>query len=122
MVTLDGATKTFSTADFAVFASMLFVSSGIGVFYAWKDRKNKSNTEFLTSNRNLHWFPVAMSLMASFQSSVTILGYPAEMYLRGTQFWFVIFSATLAAVTAAELFLPVYYSLSFTSVNKCTIV
>jgi len=59
-----------------------------------------------------------MSLMASFQSSVTILGYPAEMYFNGTQFWVVIISACLAAVTAAELFLPIYYGLSFTSVNK----
>jgi sodium/solute symporter, putative len=56
--------------------------------------------------------------MASFQSSVTILGYPAEMYLKGTQFWMVILSAVVASVTAAELFLPVYYKLSFTSVNK----
>lgn len=59
-----------------------------------------------------------MSLMASFQSSVTILGYPAEMYLKGTQFWMVVISAIIASITAAELFLPIYYKLSFTSVNK----
>lgn len=59
-----------------------------------------------------------MSLMASFQSSVTILGYPAEMYLRGTQFWFVIISALMAAAAAAELYLPVYYDLQFSSVNQ----
>lgn len=87
-------------------------------FLLFQDRKNKSSKEFLTANRSLHWFPVAMSLMASFQSSVTLLGYPAEMYFNGTQFWVVIFSAILAAVCAAELFLPVYYGLSFTSVNK----
>lgn len=76
------------------------------------------NKEFLTANRSLALFPVAMSLLASFQSSVTILGYPAEMFLRGTQFWMVIFAGMLAAVVAAEVFLPVYYNLSFTSINK----
>ena len=59
-----------------------------------------------------------MSLMASFQSSVTILGYPAEMYLRGTQFWIVIISSSMAAFSAAELYLPVYYDLNLSSVNQ----
>ncbi|RWS07705.1 sodium-coupled monocarboxylate transporter 1-like protein 1 [Dinothrombium tinctorium] len=112
------ATKTFSVIDYIVFGCTLLISSAVGVFYAWKDRKVNSNDEFLTSRRGLHWFPVALSLMASFQSSVTILGYPAEMYLRGTQIWIILLSAVLAAVTAAELFLPVYYGLEFTSVNK----
>ncbi|KAI1301878.1 Sodium-coupled monocarboxylate transporter 1 [Halotydeus destructor] len=110
--------KTFRFADYAVFAFMLLISTSIGVFYAWKDRNESSNKAFLTANRSLHLFPVAMSLLASFQSSVTILGYPAEMFLRGTQFWAVILSGMLAAFVAAEVFLPVYYKLSFTSVNK----
>lgn len=59
-----------------------------------------------------------MSLMASFQSSVTILGYPAEMYFMGTQFCMVVISACIAAVAAAEVFLHVYYGMTFTSVNK----
>lgn len=63
-------------------------------------------------------FPVAMSLLASFQSSVTILGYPAEMFYRGTQFWLVILSSLMASTLAAELFLPVFYKLGFTSVNE----
>lgn len=110
---------TFSVADYIVFAAMLCISTFIGVYYAWKDRTKKlDNREFLTANKSLSLFPVAMSLLASFQSSVTILGYPSEMFLRGTQFWMVIFAGILASVVAAEVFLPVYYSLSFTSVNK----
>lgn len=107
----------FTGADFIVFASMLMVSSGIGLYFAFKNRKNHSNKEFLTANKSLGLFPVAMSLLASFQSSVTILGYPAEMFYRGTQFWMVILSSLLASTLAAELFLPVFYKLGFTSVN-----
>ena len=83
-----------------------------------QDRKIHDQKEFLTASKSLALFPVAMSLLASFQSSVTILGYPAEMFLRGTQFWMVIFAGILAAVVAAEVFLPVYYHLSFTSINE----
>lgn len=91
------------------------------MFFLLKDRHNVSNKDFLTANRSLSIFPVAASLLASFQSSVTILGYPAEMFYRGTQFWVVIFSGAMATVLAAEIFLPVYYRLEFTSVNKVII-
>ncbi|KPM05428.1 sodium-coupled monocarboxylate transporter 1-like protein 1 [Sarcoptes scabiei] len=95
----------FTMLDFAVFIGMLTASSGIGIYFAVKNRKNHSNKDFLTSNKSLSLFPVAMSLLASFQSSVTILGYPAEMFYR-------------ASIIAAELFLPVFYRLNFTSVNQ----
>ncbi|KAJ6647651.1 Sodium-coupled monocarboxylate transporter 2 [Pseudolycoriella hygida] len=111
--------SNFGLTDYAVFIILLLISSGIGVYYAIKDRKAKKTArQFLTAERSLHWFPVSISLMASFQSSVTILGYPAEMYLRGTQFWFVIVSSAMAAVFAAEIFLPVYYDLNLSSVNQ----
>lgn len=109
---------SFTLWDFAVFITMLAASSGIGIYFAYKNRKNHSNKEFLTSNKSLSLFPVAMSLLASFQSSVTILGYPAEMFYRGTQFWMVILSSLAASMIAAELFLPVFYRLNFTSVNQ----
>uniref|UniRef100_V5ICF2 Putative na+iodide/myo-inositol/multivitamin symporter n=1 Tax=Ixodes ricinus TaxID=34613 RepID=V5ICF2_IXORI len=59
-----------------------------------------------------------MSLMASFQSATTVLGYPAEMYYKGTQFWMAIFGLALSNVIAAELFMPVLYNLQLTSVNS----
>lgn len=40
------------------------------------------------------------------------------MYLRGTQFWLVIISSSMAALSGAELFLPVYYDLNLSSVNQ----
>ncbi|CAG2115598.1 unnamed protein product, partial [Medioppia subpectinata] len=118
MKTVDEIKNLFSFADYSVFAAMLCISTAIGLYYALKDRKNVSNKEFLTANKSLSMFPVAMSLLASFQSSVTILGYPAEMFYRGTQFWAVMISGAMASIIAAEIFLPVYYKLQFTSVNK----
>ncbi|XP_054159817.1 sodium-coupled monocarboxylate transporter 1-like [Oppia nitens] len=117
MKTVDQIENNFSLADYSVFAAMLCISTAIGVYYAFK-KKNASNKEFLTANKSLSMFPVAMSLLASFQSSVTILGYPAEMFYRGTQFWAVVLSGAMASIIAAEIFLPIYYNLQFTSVNK----
>lgn len=71
--------SNFGLTDYAVFIILLLISSGIGVYYAIKDAKAKKTArQFLTAERTLHWFPVSISLMASFQSSITILGYPGK--------------------------------------------
>lgn len=108
----------FGGVDYAVLGAMLSVSSGIGLFFAWRDRRDQSNQSFLLGNRQLGLLPVSLSMMASLQSATTVLGYPAEMYYRGTQFWVAIFGLAISNVIAAEVFLPVFYRLQLTSVNS----
>ena len=71
----------FKLGDYLVLVSVLVVSALIGIFYAWRDRKKKSNENYLTGNRNLDVFPVTFSLVASHLSSNTMLGVPAEVYM-----------------------------------------
>ncbi|KAI1290201.1 Sodium-coupled monocarboxylate transporter 2 [Halotydeus destructor] len=108
----------FSAVDYLVFVGLLIVSSLIGVFFGWRDRKQKSNAEFLTGGRNLSVFPVAMSLSASFMSTNTILGTPAEVYSLGTQFVWNMAAFTVGVILAVNVFMPIYYDLQLTSVNK----
>ncbi|XP_077482936.1 sodium-coupled monocarboxylate transporter 1-like [Amblyomma americanum] len=108
----------FGAADYSVLCAMLCVSSGIGLYFAWRDRRDQSNQSFLLGNRQLGLLPVSLSMMASLQSATTVLGYPAEMYYRGTQFWVAIFGLAISNVIAAEVFLPVFYRLQLTSVNS----
>lgn len=107
----------FGAADYAVLCAMLCVSSGIGLYFAWRDRRDQSTQSFLLGNRQLGLLPVSLSLMASLQSATTVLGYPAEMFYKGTQFWVAIFGLAISNVIAAEVFLPVLYRLQLTSVN-----
>ncbi|XP_075548947.1 sodium-coupled monocarboxylate transporter 2-like isoform X1 [Dermacentor variabilis] len=111
-------TPKFGGVDYAVLGAMLSVSSGIGLYFAWRDRRDQSNQSFLLGNRQLGLLPVSLSMMASLQSATTVLGYPAEMYYRGTQFWVAIFGLAISNVIAAEVFLPVFYRLQLTSVNS----
>ncbi|XP_028967519.1 sodium-coupled monocarboxylate transporter 2 [Galendromus occidentalis] len=108
----------FTPFDYFMMVAVLASSSLIGIYFAWKDRKNMSNKQFLMANRQLGAFPVAMSLMASFQSATTYLGYPSEMFYRGTQYWVAIFGLAISNIIAAELYLPVLYELKLTSVNS----
>jgi len=108
----------FSIIDYLVFSLLLISSSLIGVFFWFKSRNNATNEEFLTGNRQLGLFPVTMSLVASFMSTNTLLGLPAEVYQVGTQFSLQIFSITIAVLLAAEVFMPIYYRLGLLSVNE----
>ena len=37
----------FGAVDYVVFIAMLMISTVIGLFYAWKDRKSTNEDEFL---------------------------------------------------------------------------
>lgn len=110
--------NTFGAVDYGVFAFFLLSSALIGAFFGWKGRKSNSNKEFLTGNRNLATFPVVMSLAASFMSTNTILGVPAEVYTLGTQYAIHVIPFTIAVILSAQVFMPVFYELNMTSVNE----
>ncbi|XP_037519058.1 sodium-coupled monocarboxylate transporter 1 [Rhipicephalus sanguineus] len=112
------AAHTFVALDYAVLISFLVLSAGIGVYFAWHDRRGNSNRQFLTANRQLNWLPVSMSMMASFLSAASVLGVPAEVFVRGSTFWYGSISTTLAILMAAFIFMPMYYKMDITSINE----
>lgn len=110
--------NNFHFVDYAVFAFFLLCSAMIGVVFGWRSRKSTDNKEFLTGNRNLPMFPVVMSLAASFMSTNTMLGVPAEIYMLGTQFMINLVPITFSIILSANVFMPVFYRLNMTSVNE----
>lgn len=59
--------------------------------------------------------PVAVSLMASFMSAITILGVSSENYYFGMQFIVSNIAYGLATPIASNLYLPVFFGLQKTS-------
>ncbi|XP_070184134.1 sodium-coupled monocarboxylate transporter 1-like isoform X2 [Littorina saxatilis] len=110
-----GEVRTFGTVDYVLFVLTLLVSAGIGVFYAVWDRRNNTPQEFLLGGQKMQVVPVAMSLMVTFVSSLTLLGYPAEMYNYNTMFWWLVVSFLLSVGGAAFIFIPFFYRLGITS-------
>ncbi|XP_043529818.1 sodium-coupled monocarboxylate transporter 2-like isoform X2 [Frieseomelitta varia] len=113
----DGTTRrSFDAIDCAVFAGMLAVSAIIGVYQAYKSRKNEDAVrEYLVGGQAMSIFPITMSLIASYISGITILGLPAEMYVYGTQFWSVVIADSFVSLTMIVVYLPVFYGLGITS-------
>lgn len=107
--------EVFGTVDYLVFAGMLVVSAAIGMWYAYADRKKNNTQEFLMGGRSLSVFPVAMSILSSFISAISLLGTPSEVYRYGTQYAIKLLAMCLMIPTTAYLYLPVYYNLGLTS-------
>ncbi len=111
----DRGSNRFGAADYGVFAAMLAISAIIGIYYAYKDRKSTTTQDFLMGSRSMGVFPVALSLLASFLSAVTLLGLPAEIYTFGTQYWIQVITYPLIMFITAYFFIPVFYTLGLTS-------
>jgi len=111
---------TFEPVDYVVFSVLLMVSAAVGIYFAVQEHRNKSKceettTDYLMAGRSMSYGPVSMSLIASFMSSVTILGVPAEYYVYGTMFsWFALPYALLPIIIG-WVFMPVFYDLQLSS-------
>ena len=56
----------FQWPDYVVLFLILAFSAAIGVYYACTGGKQKSTKEYLLADGNMHWFPVACSLLARY--------------------------------------------------------
>lgn len=61
----ETVTRSFDVIDSIVFAGMLGVSALVGVYQAYKSRKNPDAVrEYLVGGQNMSIFPISMSLIA----------------------------------------------------------
>ncbi|XP_068436791.1 solute carrier family 5 member 6 isoform X1 [Clinocottus analis] len=109
------AQKHFTAADYVIFALLLAASIGIGLYYALSGGRQRTTQEFLLADRSMSCLPVSLSLIASFQSAVAIIGIPAEIYTNGTQYWFIGCAYFLGLLIPAHVFIPVLYKLRLSS-------
>lgn len=105
----------FSVLDYVIFAVLLAASAGIGLYYALSGGRQRTTQEFLMADRSMRCLPVSLSLIASFQSAVAIIGVPAEVYTHGTQYWFIGCAYVLGLLVPAHVFVPVLYRLRLSS-------
>ncbi|XP_049759196.1 sodium-dependent multivitamin transporter isoform X1 [Elephas maximus indicus] len=108
-------TSTFSFVDYVVFALLLALSLAIGLYHACRGWGRHTIGQLLMADRKMGCIPVALSLLATFQSAVALLGVPSEIYRFGTQYWFLGCCYFLGLLIPAHIFIPVFYRLHLTS-------
>ncbi|XP_050492690.1 putative sodium-dependent multivitamin transporter isoform X2 [Bombus huntii] len=102
---------TLVIADYAVIAITMLISSGIGVYYWLTGGKQKSTEEYFMADRSMGVAPVAIGLMVSYLSAVSLLGVSSENYVYGTQYAVINISYGLATPFVAYLYMPVFFKL-----------
>ncbi|KAF4518173.1 hypothetical protein B566_EDAN007865, partial [Ephemera danica] len=94
--------------DLGVFGAMLGASAIIGVYFGCCSGRKQSASEYLMGGKTMSIVPIALSLVASAISGITVLGVPSEIYRFGTQYWMVCVSGFLVSLTAGYFYIPVY--------------
>ena len=102
---------SFSVPDYVVFSLMMAVSAGIGLWYGCgRGGKQKTTKEYLLADRQMSIWPVAVSLLVSYLSAITLLGVPSEIFTYGAQYYVLILSYFIicSAVAIYEMAIYVY--------------
>jgi len=118
MSSIDDDVGQFKWPEYAVFSSVLACSVGIGIFFGCFGSKNATNEEYLLGNKKMNPIPVALSLLCSYVSSITLLGHPVEIYFYGTQLMMVLVTYIPLTWSLMYLYVPFYFNLQITSVYE----
>ncbi|XP_013413179.1 sodium-coupled monocarboxylate transporter 2-like isoform X1 [Lingula anatina] len=107
--------RKFVVWDYAVFVAVLVISASVGVYFAFTGGRQKTNSEFLMANRQMSVVPVAISMVVTIISAITLVGTPGEMYTYGNELWLYSLAASLGYFLTAVLFVPLLFPLKLTS-------
>jgi len=99
--------------DWAVLIGTL---ASIVLYGIWKTRKSiDSSEDFLAGHRNLPWWTIGLSIMATQASAITFLSTPGQAFSDGMQFVQFYFGMPIAMLFLAFFVLPIYYKLRVTT-------
>ncbi len=98
-----------STLDWIVMSSVLFAI----VFYGVMKTRNVNNVKsYLLGDKDLPWWTIGLSVMATQASAITFLSTPGKAYDDGLGFAQFYFGMPVAMVFLCIFVLPIYYRLN----------
>ena len=111
-------TKNFHIADYIIFGATLVASITIGLVLAFCKRRDFSSVDYFFGGKKISFLPVALSFVVTFQSSLMILGVPAEVYGYGLKSALQTIGIMIAFISGAVITVPVFRPLQITSIYK----
>ncbi|XP_038051907.1 sodium-coupled monocarboxylate transporter 1-like [Patiria miniata] len=113
---LDQTRHVFQAADYAVCGAMLLASLGIGFYYGLRGGRQRTSAEYVLADRSMTVIPVTLSLLATMFSGISLQGFAADVYFRGTMLIWLIASNIVFSAVAFYVFVPMFYNLRITSI------
>jgi Na+/proline symporter len=98
-----------STIDWSILIlSLVFIVS----YGVWKGRGSKDIEGYIMADRNIRWYIVALSVMATQASAITFLSTPGQAYSDGMRFVQFYFGLPIAMVILCIAAIPLYHKLN----------
>jgi len=94
--------------DWIVLASTLLAIVAYGV---WKGRRQRRLAQYLLADRQLQWYTIALSVMATQASAITFLSTPGQAYTDGMRFVQFYLGLPIAMVILSITAVPIYHNL-----------
>ena len=112
--------NSLSVWDYVVFGVMLLGSSVIGLYHGFQSNRKRetSKEDYLLAGQNMGWFPLFVSLVASYLSAIALLGVPSEIYTYGGMYIVVMFSYPLFIIQCIFIYAPIFRRSKVTSANE----
>lgn len=100
----------FNSVDYTVFVFMLCISAAIGVYFGFFGKGEDTTEEYLHGGKQMKTLPIAISLVASQLSGISIMTIPAEMYSFGINWCFNVVSMVIIVPILIWVVVPVFYN------------
>ncbi len=94
---------------------LVLALAGVVVYGIWKSRHIESSKDFLAGKRDLPWWTIGLSIMATQASAITFLSTPGQGFADGMEFAQFYFGMPIAMLILVTFVLPVYYRLRVTT-------
>lgn len=91
---------------------MLGTILGIVAYGVWKTRNINNVKSYLLGDKDLPWWTIGLSIMATQASAITFLSTPGQAYEDGMRFAQFYFGLPIAMVILSVFVLPIYYRLN----------
>ncbi|GBE28635.1 MAG TPA: sodium:solute symporter [Bacteroidetes bacterium] len=96
----------FTALDFLSLIVYLILVVALG---SWFGRKQKDTKDYFLGGRNIPWYAVMLSVVATETSTLTFIGIPALAFTSDMTFLQLTFGYLIARIIVSFLFLPAYY-------------
>ncbi|XP_032683424.1 putative sodium-dependent multivitamin transporter [Odontomachus brunneus] len=111
-------TNTLQWQDYLVIAAVMLVSVIIGIYYRFSGGKQRTASEYFSAENSMGALPLAIALMASHISAITMLGISGESYITGAFVVIMYVSGGFGIPLIVYGYLPVFFEMKVISIYE----
>ncbi|XP_049823231.1 sodium-coupled monocarboxylate transporter 1 [Aethina tumida] len=104
--------------DYLVFIIFVIASSFVAVYSRFFGPKEKTKADYVFAAGKVSMAAMMLSIARGTLGVRSFLGYPSELFYRGSTMWETLYGMVLAYPIVCFIFVPVYFSLGITSVYQ----